>query len=153
RQARSPTAHLARSLLCLEGGEQETARDALLPGAPLRRFRLLDFADAVPGVPQSLRPLRIDDRIADYLRGINRLDDSVVHLLRPVPAAPLPGVHRELVDGLLRWAQTAVASEPWPLFQLTGPADAGQQTVAREFCTGLGLQLYALDARRLPVQE
>ena len=91
--------------------------------------------------------------MADYLRGVNRLDDSVAHILRSVPPAPVAGAHRDLVEELLRWAQSAPVGEPWPVFNFTGAPGAGQRAVAREFCAHLGLELYELDPRRLPNQD
>lgn len=150
--ARYATPHLVLSLLCQTPEHPEPVRAALLPSAPLRRFRLLTLGDGVNGAGQSSRPLRIDERIADYVRGINRLDESVVHLVRPVPFAPIAGGHRELVDQLVRWVES-VAGQPWPPFHLTGQAGAGKRAIASEFCARAGLQLYAFDLRRLPPQD
>jgi hypothetical protein len=150
--ARYATPHLVLSLLCQTEQHRGAARAVLLPSAPLRRFRLLTLSDGVNGAGQSSRPLRIDERIADYVRGINRLDESVVHLVRPVPAAPIAGAHRELVDQLVRWAESA-AGQPWPPFHLTGPAGAGKKAIASEFCARAGLQLYTFDLRHLSPQD
>jgi len=141
------------TLLCLEPAEREAARRAFLPSAPLRRFRLVSVADGAGAAPPSLQPLRIETRIADYVRGINRLDETLLHLLQPVPPAPVVGAHLELVEGLVRWARSAVAGGPWPPVNLTGAPGVGRRAVAREFCSRLGLQLYALDPKRLPVQD
>ncbi len=151
--ARYPTVHLALSLLCPGPTERDAARRALRPSGPLRRFRMVSFVDGVVGAPPSWQPLRIDERIADYVRGINRLDETLVHLLEPVPIAPVADAHRELVEGLVRWAESAPVGEPWPPFNLTGAPGVGQRAVAREFCARLGLQLYDLDPRRVPVQD
>lgn len=148
--ARHATPHLVLSVFCQPPEERESARAALLPSAPLRRFRLLTLSEGSTG--QCSRPLRIDERIADYVRGINRLDEGVVHLLRPVPPAPIAGVQCELVDRLVRWAESTVG-QPWPTFQLTGLAGAGKKAVASEFCARAGLQLYAFDLRHLPLQD
>jgi hypothetical protein len=148
--ARYATPHLALSVLCQTREYRESAQATLLPSAPLRRFRLLTLGEGNAG--QSSRPLRIDERVADYVRGINRLDESVVHLVHPVPSAPITGAHRELVNQLVRWAES-VAGQPWPPFHLTGPAGAGKRAVASEFCARAGLQLYTFDLRRLPLQD
>jgi ATP-dependent 26S proteasome regulatory subunit len=148
--ARYATPHLVLSLLCRTCEQRESARRALLPSAPLRRFRLLTLGEGSAG--QSSRPLRIEERIADYVRGVNRLDESVVHLVRPLSSAFTVGAHRELVDQLVRWAESA-PGQPWPPFHLTGPAGAGKKTVAGEFCARAGLQLYVFDLRRLPLQD
>ncbi len=151
-RARYPTLDLAASLFCLEAGAREDARAALAPSAPLRRH-LLGWVEGAAGTPGSLRPLRIEDRVADYVRGRDRLDESVAHLLRPVPPVPLADAHEARVEGLLRRLQAAAPDRPWPAFQLVGPPDAGMEAVAAEVCARLGVELYALDARRLPVQD
>jgi hypothetical protein len=148
--ARYATSHLVLSVLCQSREERESARAAFLLSAPLRRFRLLTLGEG--GIGQCTRPLRIDERVADYVRGINRFDESVVHLLRPVPSAPITGAQRELVDRLVRWAGSAVG-QSWPPFHLTGPAGVGKKAIVSEFCSRAGLQLYAFDLRRLPLQD
>jgi ATPase family associated with various cellular activities (AAA) len=150
--ARYATPHLALSLLCQSRQEREAARAALLPSAPLGRFRLLVLSDTAHGAGQSSRPLRIDERIADYVRGINRLDESMVYLVRPAQSAPIAGTHRALADQLVRWAESS-GGEAWPPFHLTGPAGVGKQAIAGQFCARAGLQLYAFDLRHLPLQD
>jgi hypothetical protein len=150
--ARYATPHLVLSVLCQTREHRESARAAILPSSPLRRFKLLTLGDGVNGAGQSSRSLRIDERVADYVRGINRLDESVVHLVRPVPSAPIAGAHRELADQLVRWVEST-AGKPWPPFHFTGPAGAGKKAIASEFCARVGLQLYAFDLRRLPLQD
>src|SRR5262245_2696432 len=149
-QARYATPHLVLSVLCQTREQRESARAALLPSAPLRRFRLLTLGEA--STAQCWRSVRIDERVADYMRGMNRLDESVAHLVRPAEPAPIVGVHGTLVDQLVRWAASA-AGQPWPPFQLTGPAGAGKQAIAGEFCAQAGLQLYTFDLRHLPLQD
>jgi ATP-dependent 26S proteasome regulatory subunit len=149
-QARHATPHLVLSVLCQTREQRESARAMLLPSAPLRRFRLLTSSEA--STAQCWRPVRIDERVADYVRGMNRLDESVAHLVRPAEPAPLAGAHRALVDQLVRGAESAT-DQPWPLFQLTGPAGAGKKAIAGEFCAWAGLQLYTLDLRRLQLQN
>jgi ATP-dependent 26S proteasome regulatory subunit len=148
-QARYPTLSLAVALFCTHRDEEDAARAALLPAAPLRRFQLVGFADSTPGTAQGMRPLHIDSRIADYARGFNRLDERLVPLLRATSAAPLVGRHRDLVDGLVRWAASPREGEPWPAFNLTGARGAGKRAIAHDFCARLGLTLHSLDARRL----
>jgi ATP-dependent 26S proteasome regulatory subunit len=149
--ARYATPHLVLSVLCQTREHRESARAALLPSTPLRRFRLLTLSEG--SIAQCWRPLRIDERVADYVRGINRLDESVIHLVRPAQPAPIAGAHRELVDELVRWAESA-DGRPWPPFHLTGPAGAGKQAMASAFCARAGLQLYTFDLRHLlPLQD
>ena len=147
--ARYATPHLAQSLLCRNAEDKHAARRALLASSPLRRFKLLTLVDDGSPAGRAHHVLRIDERISDYIRGPNRLDQRVVHLLRPASPDPIAGRHHELVDQLCRWAES-VAGQPWPPFHFTGSPGAGKQAVAREFCAKLGVQLYTLDPRRLP---
>ncbi len=150
--ARYATLHLTLNVLCQTLEQRESARATLLPSSPLRRFKLLTLNEGVAGATQSSRPLRIDERVADYVRGMNRLDESVAHLVRPVEPAPITGAHRDLVDQLVRWAESS-AGQPWPPVHLTGPTGVGKKAIAREFCVRAGLQLYTFDLRRLPLQD
>ncbi|HXB69539.1 MAG TPA: ATP-binding protein [Candidatus Acidoferrales bacterium] len=151
--ARFVTPQLALSLLCANSAERDAGRLAFLAGAPLRRFRLIATVDVPATLPLSQRPLRIEERVADYIRGVNSLDESVAYLLRPVTPLPAASAHREIADGLARWAQSVPAGEPWPVFLLNGSSVSGKQTIAREFCSCLGLQLCALDVKSLPAAE
>ena len=61
---------------------------ALLPAAPLRRWRLVE---AAPGDTLAARRLRIDERILHQLTGVSYLDPDLQQLLEPLgPAAQLP---------------------------------------------------------------
>jgi hypothetical protein len=150
--ARFATPQVALSLLSMAGGDREAIRRAFLPGAPLRRFQLIVAGDSTSTLPFALRPLRIDERVANYLRGVNILDPSVTHLLRSVAPLPVVAAHRELIGGLVRWAES-VPAEPWPVFLLSGPGASGKKAVAREFCARVGLQLCTLEPKSLPMRE
>jgi SpoVK/Ycf46/Vps4 family AAA+-type ATPase len=149
---RYATPDLVFSVLCQTAQKKSWAREVLLASAPLRRFRLLVAGDAGATTSRSMQALGIDERISDYLRGINRFDDRVVHLLRPVLSEVVVGSHCELIDQLCHWAESA-AGQAWPPFHFSGPKGAGKRAVAAEFCTRFGVQLYALDVTRLPLQD
>ena len=149
--ARYVTFELVFNVLCQSQEEREAAREALLDSSPLHQFRLLMPSRDVAAA-RSCQPLRIDERIADYIRGVNRLDERVVHMLRFVPPEPVVGIHRELVDQLCRWTEST-AGQLWPPFHFTGPTGCGKRAIAREFCARVGAELYSLDPKRLPVQD
>jgi len=149
-KARYVTPNLVLDVLCLDQRDRPVARAALGASATLRHFRLIRVIDAGHGLPT--RILRIDERIADYVRGINRLDPSLLHILRQVPRLETVAAHRTIVDQLVRWA-SSLARRGWPPINLTGPTGAGKTTLAVEFCDRAGLQLYTLDLRRLPLQD
>src|ERR1700690_19956 len=56
--------------------------DALSPERPLRYWRLIEINQ--PGaLPLTVSPLRADERVVDYLKGLNYLDDRLAPLLSP----------------------------------------------------------------------
>ncbi len=144
------TPHLALALFGGEGEARLVAQNSFLPEALLRRFRLVTLESSLMATTPGARPLRLDERIADYLRGVNRPDERVSDLLQPLPHALLSPPHRELVDRLQRSIEADARPVLWPALNLIGPAGVGKRAVARALCDRLGLRLYALDARRLP---
>ena len=145
------TPHLALTLFGGEGEDPLAAPSSFLPEAPLRRFRLVTLEPGpLPATTPGARPLRLDERVADYLRGVNRIDERIADLLRPLPPALLAPPHRDLVERLDLSLESSVSQGPWPVLNLTGPSGAGKRAVARTLCDRLGLQLYGLDAGRLP---
>jgi hypothetical protein len=71
-----PTFALALSLF------DEPAWDVLSPERPLRYWRLLEIHQ--PGFqPLLSSPLRADERVVHFLKGLNSLDDRLTPLLRP----------------------------------------------------------------------
>lgn len=150
--ARHATPDLVFSVLCDGPETKEMARNALLSSAPLRHYKLITQDDDGTGAVSALQPLRADERINDHIRGYNRLDKKIVHLLRVVPPQPIAGAHLDLVDQLCRWAESSDGSA-WPAFLFTGPPGAGKEAVAREFCARLGVQLYTVALKRLPVSD
>lgn len=147
--ARYATLDLALSVLCRNANDKHAIRQSLLFSAPLRRFKLLTLGNDEAPTVRTLQILRIDERICDYIRGTNRLDERVSHILHPAAPDLIAGDHLELVNQLCRWAESS-AGQLWPIFHFTGPTGAGKQAVAREFCARLGVQLYTLDPKRLP---
>jgi shikimate kinase len=125
------------------------ARDSFLPGAPLRRFRLVNVEPApAPGSTLLASPLRLDERLVDYLRGVNRLDERVADLLQPLAHDPLPPNHHQLIDRVVeRLSNDGIAGIP---VNLVGERGAGKRAVASAVCDRLGLGAYALDVTRLP---
>jgi ATP-dependent 26S proteasome regulatory subunit len=150
---RYPTFDLALGLFCTSPEQRTGARAALTTSSALRRFHMFVTGDAPHGAPRTLRPIALDERIADYLHGFNRLDEAVAQMVRPVLPIPLAGRGQEIVDRLLRWVESGAAQESWPVIHLTGPSGAGKLAVAHAFCARAGLQLYTLDAAKLPLPD
>ncbi len=118
---------------------------ALSPGAPLRRWQLVELG---PGTVTT-GALRIDERVLHYLAGVNQLDERVSSYVEPVT-----------VDGRLppsqQMAATAAAgvwsqdSSPLPVVQLCGPDRTAKLAVAAAACSTLGLTLHRLRAGAVP---
>lgn len=151
-QRKYATPHLALSLF-VSGETSEhplAARDCFLPEAPLRRYHLVNLeAGAHTALALGARPLCLDERIADYLRGVNGPDKRISDLLLPSTHALLAPTHAELVAQLHHWIASTARRGRWPALNLIGPTGAGKRAVARALCDGLGVQLYRLDVKRL----
>lgn len=119
---------------------------ALSPGAPLRRWRLVEVG---AGDSLATSPLRIDERVLHYLAGVSHLDERLVGLLEPLRASP-SGVpsHRELAERLIAiWSR----SEELPVVQLAGDELASQRAIAVAVCEAVGLGLSRVLVHGLPV--
>jgi len=142
------TPHLALSLCGQDAGAWLSQRDSFLPGAPLRRFRLITLEPTADAM--ALRPLRLDDRMVDYLLGVNRLDERVATLLVPVPPALLAPSQRVWIDRLWTSIEAGAGDGSRPVVNLIGPPRSGKQAAARALCDRAGLDLRRLDLKRLP---
>jgi len=143
-----PTFALALSVF------DEPSWDVLSPERPLRYWRLIEVGQ--PGA-QSLisSPLRADERIVNYLKGLNYLDDRLVPLLAPfdVPAgeANLSPSQQKIADSIVRHMDSS-SNGVMPVTQLTGMDTLSKQLVARQVAIKLGLHLNRLPAELLPSQ-
>jgi hypothetical protein len=141
------TAHLALGLFT-DGFESrfETQR-RLEEAAPLFHNCLLrmepgsSFGTAFHG-----RPLKVDDRIREFLLGSDALDPRLMRLSKTVSEIALPSVQQDCVEGL----RERLALGECDSFNFTGPADCGKLQVAREVYRGAGRRLMQLDPHRLP---
>ncbi len=140
-----PTFSLAFSLF------DEPLWEALSPERPLRRWRLLEINQ--PGAqPLTTSALRADERVVNYLKGLNELDDRLAPLLNPLPAGEpqLAPSQQRVAESLLGRLSQAVEAGRNPLVQLLGVDGASKQQVARQVAAALGLHLYRLPAVLLP---
>lgn len=142
-----PTFALALALF------DDPAWEALSPERPLRYWRLIELTQ--PGAqPLTSSALSADERIVNYLKGMNYVDDRLAPLLAPLDvntqeAALSPS--QEQVARQVAWhLQQQSDGSRTSLVQLVGADRLSQQLVAREAMTGLGLHLYRLPAELLP---
>ena len=145
-----PTLGLA--LAALDGAHWR----ALLPGAPLRRWRLVELG---AGAAITTAPLRIDEAILHYLTGLESPDERLIGLLRPVePPVELVPSHERLAQRIVAsWRRTqgtqgtqGTPGTPLPVIQLCGDDLASARAVAATACQRFGVQLLSLAAELLP---
>ena len=142
-----PTFALALALF------DDPAWEVLSPERPLRYWRLIEINQ--PGAqPLTTSALRADERIVNYLKGFNYLDDRVAPFLAPlqledgtVELAPSQGAIAEMI--LRRWQQ-AEGLSPLPVVQLLGTDPISKQLVAHQAAATLNRHLYRLPVELLP---
>ena len=125
---------------------------ATAPHSPLRRWRLLEI-NRVGAQPLTGAALIIDERIVNFLKGINSLDDRLMPLLvsvgRPHPEEALPPSQQQDADSIVHRFQQANGLEPLPVIELLGHDTASKQLVAAQATASLGLNLYTVTFKSL----
>jgi hypothetical protein len=141
-----PTFALAMTLF------ERPAWDAMSPERPLRHWQLLEV-DQTRGEPLTTSRLRAEERVVNYLKGLNYLDERLRLLLRPLPAPE----EAELSPSQLATASAVVmaihrfAAEGRPaLLQLLGSDPASKRLVGAHAAAEVGLHLLELSADDLP---
>jgi hypothetical protein len=140
-----PTFALALALF------EEPAWDALSPERPLRFWRLLEITQ--PGAsPLTQSPLRADERIVNYIKGLNYLDDRLAALLTAAGGGEveLPASQRALAEDILRRLQPG--ADGLPVVQLLGSDGDTKEHIAGHVAAALGLSLYRASTAVLPNQ-
>ncbi len=142
-----PTFALALALF------DDPAWDALSPERPLRYWRLIEINQ--PGAQAlTTSALRADERIVNYLKGLNYLDDRLGPLLVPFDANPgpaLPPSQQAAVETAVGYLSAAGGGRP-PVIQLIGSDTVSKQLVAQRAAEDIGLHLNRLPVGLLPTQ-
>lgn len=118
---------------------------ALAASAPLRRWRLLEL---VGQGPFHERPIRIDERILDYLLERPGLDTRLEGLVRPLHGAPATAATLE--DEAERLASALTADGPPPVLLVEGGAAEQRRSLVCQAAALAGAQVLRLDAADLP---
>jgi hypothetical protein len=134
---------------------ENSAWDALSSEFPLRYWQLLEINQ--PGAqPLLVSALRADERIVNYLKGLNYLDDRLESFLMAleVGALPteLPASQQTAVEAIVGCLQTTAQKQRPPVIQLLGTDSLSKQLVATQAAAVLGLNLYRLPVGHLPQQ-
>jgi hypothetical protein len=135
-----PTFGLAFSLL------ERPTWDALSPVRPLRWHRLVEVVSS--GQPLTSSPIRIDERVLNYLKGYNHLDERLeaVATLLDAPDEHLPAApsQRVLIEGLASRLRHFDRSAAPVVVQLLGRDSFSKRLVARSVGAALGFRLLAI---------
>lgn len=133
----------------------EPSWDAMSPDRPLRRLRLLEI-NQQGTTPLTAAALKADERVVNYLKGLNHLDDLLSPLLMPLDVAPnvtLPDSQQLLVTdvlGQLEQHNQQVFSNRVPFLQLVGTDAASKHAIADAISTACGRQLLRLPIELIP---
>ncbi|WP_328609091.1 AAA family ATPase [Amycolatopsis sp. NBC_00345] len=128
------------------------AWEAVSPQGGLRFWRLIEDLPG-PGHGVVSAPLRADERVVDYLKGLGHLDHRLAPLVTRIFAAAgaaLPPSQREAADQVARHWQAADGAGP--VVQLAGSGDAAKQLVTAHAAESCGLLGYRLPASLLPAR-
>ncbi|MEA2165510.1 MAG: hypothetical protein QOK37_3637 [Thermoanaerobaculia bacterium] len=132
----------------------EAAWDLMSPERALRYWRLIEIHQP-SAQPLTASALRADERIVNYIKGLNYLDDRLSPLLIPIDAEEsltLPASQQESVDAIVRRIRQAQPGARLPLINVVGTDSGSKQLVAVRAAAALDLHLYRLPAELLPAQ-
>jgi SpoVK/Ycf46/Vps4 family AAA+-type ATPase len=145
-QRRHPTFALALAAL------DEPTWDAMSPDRPLRYWHLIEIHQTA-GQSLTASALRADERIVNYIKGLNNLDDRVARLISPLPqgeeTSALPPSQQSAVEFIGREIEKSVALQRLPVVQLLGRDSASKRQVAAQVARGFRRVLYHLSTELL----
>jgi len=124
--------------------------------SPLRYWRLLEIHQPGPR-PLTVSALHLDERILNYLKGLNYLDDRLAAYIAPLDYSDtrygvLPASQQTVVDAILYHAQQKFDGQAH-IIQLLGTDRVSKQAVANATAKTLGRQLFRMPAELLPAQS
>ncbi|MEM9538672.1 MAG: hypothetical protein AAGA60_04075 [Cyanobacteria bacterium P01_E01_bin.42] len=137
----------------------EPSWDAMSSERALRYWRLLEIA-VRDSLPMMSSPLKIDDRILNFLAGSNFLDRRLASLLFPLGVSNKIGElsvlapsQQEMVTEIRSVLERSDAEKPLPVIQLLGGNTACKQQVAAEVAASYGRVLYGLMGELIPASN
>jgi hypothetical protein len=146
--ARKPYPTFALALAIFD----EPAWDALSAQRPLRYLRLIEINQPAAH-PLTASALRIDERVLNFIKGLNEFDERLAPLLNVIepPELDLPPSQEKIAEAILLEIQHSAANAARvPLIELTGIDGASKQFIAAQIVSTLQMQLYRLPAEALP---
>jgi hypothetical protein len=142
-----PTFALALTVL------EDPTWEALSPERPLRYWRLIEI-NQPGGQPLTTSALRADERVVNYLKGLNYLDDRLAPLVWQLEGErhDAPDSQRKVEDTIIARLKQAPKERRLPLVQLLGRDTPSKEMVANAVAAQLGLRVYRLQPGQLPQQ-
>ena len=126
--------------------------DVVSPHRPLRFWRLIEVATG-QGLPLTQAPLRADERIVNFIKGLNGLDERLGHLTRRLPhrlGQDLTDTHEQAVTQVLSAWRESPADGRSPIVELVGADPRTRRQLAAAAADRAGLELLELPVGRLP---
>lgn len=122
---------------------------ALSPQAPLRRWRLIEVGT---GNALTISPLRIDERVMNYIVGVRHLDERLLDLVEPLYLLDeLVPSHWDLAKRIVSTLSNTATTSELPALQLVGNGIADKKAIATVAAAKLGMELHALNASFIPI--
>ena len=149
---KSPAIDLVMNLLCESFEQRLLARQAFLPRAPLMKYYLLKLRDDhnTGKSPLVVNSLQIDERITDYLLGIDKVDVRLLpftHLTQPRYRLEDVILPDDTKSRLLKLVARSKKESMVIYFQ--GGKGVGKHTTANAICNELGIPLLVVDINRM----
>jgi SpoVK/Ycf46/Vps4 family AAA+-type ATPase len=151
---KQPSVDLVLNVLCRSLREKLVARQRLTASAPLRTYNFLHLSPDLPQGPASLlsRTLTVDERIVDYLLGMDDLDPRLtLFAQRLMPRAQLADLvlATEVKQRLLRLLDKSETAGERLMLYFQGPGGVGKRTTAEALCRESARELVVIDGERL----
>jgi uncharacterized membrane-anchored protein YhcB (DUF1043 family) len=122
---------------------------ALTQDAPLRHWRLIEIE---AGNSLAISPLRLDEQIVHYLRGLHPLDERLKRTgACQLQSETLVASHYALAEQMATcWVQASQENQVLPVLQLCGTEVVSKRAITATACRLLGLDGYVISAKTLP---
>lgn len=156
---KKPSIGLILRLLCRTPEENLTARLSFNYEAPLIWYSLLQFSNSSPGESSPLisRPLKLDDRIVNFLLGSGSIDarlESIIRFFNPGENLKDHLLAGQTSDRLLNFVQKHFGGvndsfSQNLVFYLHGLYGAGKHTLAGLICSKTGFPLLIADTEKM----
>jgi AAA+ superfamily predicted ATPase len=152
-----PTIDLVMRLLCHSIEARLSARRIFEPGSPLLEWELVGLHDD-PGARRPVLParyLKLDERIAGYLLGSDRLDERLLALVDPQSKKPGSQMPEEVRERINQWSSSWERdwSARTPVLYLHGRYGSGRHTAVQTLAKSLRIPCLMLSAAGLVMRN